>query len=83
MSRDYDVQVVESVAVRRRRLREAWLFGPDRIRNSLNEHVGKVFTSVITAAVACAGCAGWSYFQQEMAKEKENQQPVPSGNAVR
>jgi hypothetical protein len=78
MSGSYDTQVIESVAVRRRRLREAWLFGSDRIRNRLNEQTGKVFASIMIAAVACAGCAGVSYFKTSSAKEKEKQQPVPA-----
>jgi hypothetical protein len=78
MSGSYDTQVIEAVAVRRRRLREAWLFGADRIRNKLNEQTGKVFASVMIGAVACAGCAGVSYFKNSMAKEKQQQQPTPA-----
>ncbi|WP_405058953.1 hypothetical protein OG474_40365 [Kribbella sp. NBC_01505] len=76
MSGSYGTQVIESVAVRRRRLREAWLFGADRIRNTLNEQTGKVFASVVIAAVACAGCAGVSYYKTSMAKDQQKQQPV-------
>ncbi|MGW6281789.1 hypothetical protein [Kribbella sp. NPDC055071] len=72
---NYGTQVIESVAVRRRRLREAWLFGADRVRNTVSEQTGKVFASVMIGAIACAGCAGVSYFKASSAKEK---QPAPT-----
>ncbi|MEU6220632.1 hypothetical protein ABZ845_24435 [Streptomyces sp. NPDC047022] len=58
---DYDNQLLESVAVRRRRIRDALLFGVQRQRRSLDERVGKVFAGVVIAAVVCAGCVGWSF----------------------
>jgi hypothetical protein len=78
VSGTYGTQVIESVAVRRRRLREAWLFGAERAKNTLNEQTGKVLASVMIGAVACAGCAGVSYFKSSQAKEKQNQQPTPT-----
>jgi hypothetical protein len=78
MSGNYGTQVIESVAVRRRRLREAWLFGAERAKNTLNEQTGRVFASIMIGAIACAGCAGYSYFKTSMAKEKQNQQPTPT-----
>jgi hypothetical protein len=78
VSGNYGTQVIESVAVRRRRLREAWLFGAERAKNTLNEQTGKVLASVMIGAVACAGCAGVSYFKTAQAKEKQNQQPTPA-----
>lgn len=77
MSGTYGTQVIESVAVRRRRLREAWLFGAERSKNTLNEATGRVLASVMIAALACAGCAGVSYFKSSQAKQKE-QQPAPA-----
>ena len=82
MSGNYGTQVIESVAVRRRRLREAWLFGAERAKNTLNEQTGKVLASVMIGAVACAGCAGVSYFKTSMAKEKQNQQPTPTATTT-
>jgi hypothetical protein len=78
MSGNYGTQVIESVAVRRRRLREAWLFGSDRVRNTLNEQTGKLFASVMIGAIACAGCAGVSYFKSSQAKENQKNQPAPT-----
>ena len=60
-AQDYDNQLLESVAVRRRRLRDALLFGAQRQRRSVDERIGKAFTGVVIAAVVCAGCVGWSF----------------------
>jgi hypothetical protein len=64
VSRQYDTQLIESVAVRRRRLREAWLFGSARSRHTLDEGVRKLFASAAVAAVVCAGCVGYSFIQK-------------------
>jgi hypothetical protein len=64
VSRQYDTQLIESVAVRRRRLREAWLFGAARSRHTLDEGVRKLFASVAVAAVVCAGCVGYAFIQK-------------------
>jgi hypothetical protein len=78
VSGTYGTQVIESVAVRRRRLREAWLFGAERAKNTLNEQTGRILASVMIAALACAGCAGVAYFKSAQAKENQPQQ-TPSG----
>lgn len=65
---DYDNQLLESVAVRRR-LRDALLFGPQRQRRTLDERWGKVFVGVVIAAVLCAGCVGWSFISHRVMKE--------------
>lgn len=61
MARDYDSQLLESVAVRRRRLRDALVFGPGRTRREADENTGKILGSIALAAVLCAGCLGWSF----------------------
>ncbi|TCC22878.1 hypothetical protein [Kribbella speibonae] len=76
MPREYNNQIIESVSVRRQRLRDAALFGADRARHSLDEGVGKLFASVALAAVICAGCVGWSFIDRELAKEKQQNQPT-------
>ncbi|ANP49562.1 hypothetical protein J2Z21_004970 [Streptomyces griseochromogenes] len=58
---DYDSQLLESVSVRRRRLRDAVLFGGLRQRRTVDERLGKAFAGVVIAAVMCAGCVGWSF----------------------
>ena len=75
MPREYNSQVIESVSVRRRRLRDAVLFGADRARQGIDEGVGKLFASVVLAALICAGCVGWSFIDRELAKEKPQNQP--------
>lgn len=67
MARDYDSQLLESVAVRRRRLRDALLFGSERMRRTHDENLGKTFGSIALAAVLCAGCVGWSFISDRMA----------------
>lgn len=90
MARDYDSQLLESVAVRRRRMRDALLFGAQRGRRTADERFGKIFAGLAITAVLCAGCVGWSFLQATLAKQqaeqkKQEQQqqqvydPSPSG----
>ncbi|MGW7364325.1 hypothetical protein ACWGI8_13065 [Streptomyces sp. NPDC054841] len=74
MARDYDSQLLESVAVRRRRMRDALLFGAHRTRRTADERLGKVFAGIAIAAVLCAGCVGWSFLQHTLAKQKAEQE---------
>ncbi|MFE3860912.1 hypothetical protein ACFXPT_10770 [Streptomyces goshikiensis] len=74
MARDYDSQLLESVAVRRRRMRDALVFGAQRARRTADERLGKVFAGIAIAAVLCAGCVGWSFIQATLAKQKADQQ---------
>lgn len=73
MVRDYDTQLLESVAVRRRRLRDALLFGRLRARRTLDENLVKAFIGLVIAAVLCAGCVGWSFIKQQRALQKKQQ----------
>ncbi|TWD84436.1 hypothetical protein FB561_5623 [Kribbella amoyensis] len=82
VSRQYDTQLIESVAVRRRRLREAWLFGAARTRHTLDEGVTKLFASAAVAAVVCAGCVGYSFIQDSKGKDPNGPvAPSPSAPA--
>ncbi len=74
MARDYDSQLLESVAVRRRRMRDALLFGAQRARRTADERLGKVFAGIAIAAVLCAGCVGWSFLQHTLAKQKAEEE---------
>ncbi|MFH8789370.1 hypothetical protein [Streptomyces roseoverticillatus] len=65
-AQDYDSQLLESVSVRRRRLRDALLFGAQRGRRTVDERVGKVVAGVVIAAVVCAGCVGWSFISHRL-----------------
>ncbi|RFS85496.1 DUF4237 domain-containing protein [Actinomadura spongiicola] len=85
MARDYDNQLLESVTVRRRRLRDALLFGPQRTRRTFDEHVGKIIAGLCVAAVLCAGTVGWSYLQsvfQEQKRERAAQEQQPTGGGA-
>jgi hypothetical protein len=73
MARDYDSQLLESVAVRRRRLRDALVFGTQRARRTADERLGKLFAGIAIAAVLCAGCIGWSFIQHALAEQKAEQ----------
>lgn len=74
MARDYDSQLLESVAVRRRRMRDALLFGAQRGRRTADERLGKVFAGIAITAVLCAGCVGWSFLQHTLAKQRADQE---------
>ncbi|MBC3987371.1 hypothetical protein H8N00_00265 [Streptomyces sp. AC563] len=81
---DYDSQLLESVSVRRRRMRDALLFGSQRQRRSIDERIGKVFAGVVIAAVVCAGCVGWSFVSHRLMDRSPAGpgRPVPSPSAV-
>lgn len=74
MARDYDSQLLESVAVRRRRMRDALLFGAQRARRTADDRLGKVFAGIAIAAVLCAGCVGWSFLQHTLAEQEAEQE---------
>ncbi|MBH5336312.1 hypothetical protein IHE55_16625 [Streptomyces pactum] len=63
---DYDSQLLESVSVRRRRLRDALLYGPQRGRRTSDEGLGKAFGGIALTAVLCAGCVGWSFVSEKL-----------------
>jgi hypothetical protein len=65
-AQDYDSQLLESVSVRRRRLRDALLFGAQRQRRTVDERLGRVFAGIVIAAVLCAGCVGWSFISHRL-----------------
>jgi hypothetical protein len=81
VARDYDTQLLESVAVRRRRLRDAVLFGQQRTRRTFDEGINKILVGLCVAAVVCAGCVGWSLVKTQLLKQKtqQAQQSVPAG----
>ena len=74
MARDFDAQLLESVAVRRRRLRDALLWGSLRTRRSAQELLMRLVAGAAVAAVLCAGCVGWSFLQDTLADRARQQQ---------
>lgn len=81
MARDYDSQLLESVAVRRQRLREAVLFGDQRTRRRLDENLTKVAVSACLAAVICGGTVGWSFVSNTLSTQRVEREQAASGPA--
>jgi hypothetical protein len=79
-AQDYDSQLLESVSVRRRRLRDAVLFGTQRQRRSVDERLGKAFAGIVVAAVLCAGCVGWSFVSHRVIGKSPYGTSVPSSS---
>ncbi|WP_240966210.1 hypothetical protein [Streptomyces zingiberis] len=80
--KDYDSQLLESVSVRRRRMRDALLYGPERARRTADERLGKLFAGIAVAAVMCAGCVGWSFIQDKLADQKAERSRTGVSSAV-
>lgn len=74
MAREYDAQLLESVAVRRNRMREALLWGRERRARATMDNLKRLALSVVLAAVACAGCVGWSFLQNVLAEQQQQRQ---------
>lgn len=74
MSRELDVQLLESVAVRRSRLRESLIWGRDRRIRATVDNLKRLCIGVVLAAVASAGCVGWSFVQNLLAEQQARQQ---------
>lgn len=79
MSREYDAQLLESVAAQRGRLRDSLLWGRSRRRLATADNVKRFVASVVVAAVVCAGCVGWSFLSNRLS---EMQRPVAPAEAM-
>jgi hypothetical protein len=71
VAREYDSQLLESVTVRRRRLRDSLLWGRERYRRSTSDNVGRFVVSCVMAAVVCAGCVGWAFLHHVLAEQQK------------
>jgi hypothetical protein len=78
VARDFDSELLESVAVRRRRTRDAMLFGAMASRRSYEENTGKVIASIVIAGVLAAGCVGYSSIRQQLAKQHQQSTSAPA-----
>ena len=76
MAREHDTQLLESVAVRRTRLRESMLWGWHRRMRTCSDNLKTLGISVVVAAVACAGCVGWSYLQEILEQRATSSTPT-------
>lgn len=68
MSRELDAQLLESVAVRRNRLRESLLWGRGRRVRAVGDNLRRLAVGLVLAAVVSAGCVGWAFLQQMLAE---------------
>jgi hypothetical protein len=69
MPSEYDTQLLESVSVRRRRLRLALLHGRERHSRGSGENVQRAVVGLVMAAALCAGCVGWSFVEDRLLDE--------------
>jgi hypothetical protein len=73
VARDYDAQLLESVAVRRRRLRDALLRGSMHARRATNDNLRRAVAGALLAAVVCAGCVGFSFLSGQLTRGQATQ----------
>ena len=69
MPQNSDSLLLESVATHRARLRSAFLLGWLVDRRQVNDNVKRFIGSVVLAAVACAGCVGYSFVVDALARQ--------------
>jgi hypothetical protein len=74
MPRELDVQLLESVAVRRGRLRESLVWGRERRVRSTVDNLKRLAVGVVLAAVGSAGCVGYSFIHNLIAQQQATQQ---------
>lgn len=82
MAREYDTQLIESVAVRRARMRELLLWGRERRARATGDGLRWLRLGLILAAVACAVCVGWSFLSNMIAEQQQRARtpaPVQTG----
>ncbi|MFY1618941.1 hypothetical protein [Micromonospora sp. WMMD736] len=76
MAREFDTQLIESVAVRRARMRELLLWGRQRRVRATGDGFRWLRTGLVLAAVACAVCVGWSFLQNVVAEQQKARNPA-------
>ena len=74
VAREYDAQLLESVAVRRGRLRESLLWGQAHRRLGMVDNLKRFAVGVVVAAVGCAGCVGWAFLENVLTQQQVRQQ---------
>lgn len=78
MARETDAILLESVRVHRARLRAAFVHGALAARRTTNDNVRRFVASTVIAAVACAGCAGWSFLRENLDSMRGSTTPSPT-----
>ncbi|MGG5259273.1 hypothetical protein [Phycicoccus avicenniae] len=61
MADNYDEQLIEATGVRRGRLAEALLHGPDRLRRTWDDRVGTHLAGAFLAVLGCAVCVAVAF----------------------
>lgn len=64
-----DTVIVEQAKIQRMRLGAALLYGHIDERRTVNDHMKRLFGSIVVAAIACAVCAGISFVSQLLADQ--------------
>ena len=82
MARETDAILLESVRVHRARLRAAFVHGALAARRTTNDNVRRFVASTVIAAVACAGCAGWSFLRENLDSMRASTTPSPTAPAT-
>ncbi|PIE99694.1 MAG: hypothetical protein CR979_02545 [Propionibacterium sp.] len=74
----YDDQLIDAVAVRRKRILASFLFGQQRTRTAWHERLSTFIGSLIFAVVICAICVAiafvMSLFRTEALKRQQQEQ---------
>lgn len=69
MSYEYDDQLIDATAVRRRRVVGALLHGRLRTQRQWNDRLGLLVASVFVAVLVCAGCVGVSFVTDLLSRD--------------
>ena len=75
MARPDEVRV-ESVAIHHRRLRQALLLGGIDQRRTIDDGIKSLIVSIVLAAVACAGCVGYSFVRNALQAQASSTQVI-------
>jgi hypothetical protein len=57
-------------------MRDSLLWGRERRERATMDNIKRLMISVVLAAVACAGCVGWSFLQNALAAQQQKSNPA-------
>ncbi len=69
MSYGYDEQLIDAVAVRRRRIEAALMFGDQRLRRAWSDRTRTFVLAAFFAVLAAAGCVAVSFVTNLLSKD--------------
>jgi hypothetical protein len=69
LSYGYDDQLIDAVAVRRRRIESALMFGDQRLRRSWSDRTRTFVGAAFLAVIAAAGCVAVSFVTNLLAND--------------